>query len=179
MLKQPLQDKRLLLLKTSNLYSPWASDTTKSTYVANPELCDNIMYSSSRGTLAPEEGLEAAEASPKKKEIAGRSLKPEREGTRGLCQIFKPKSKKKEEVEGKPDSKSSASKVEAEKIPDTEAEAPRLAAKVAAGEPSGISDGKEEGVSLNAELGPSGSPSRGDKAWQSFLNCFLICFFYT
>jgi hypothetical protein len=170
-LKQPLQDKRLLLLKTSTLHSPCASDN-KSTYVANPETCDKNMYSSNRGAPAPDEDPETTEITTKKKEknATGRGLKPEREGTRGLCQIFKPKAKKKEDEEVKTKKKPLATEADpiAATIPDTEAEAPKLAAKVA--EPLGVS---EENVSVNqssnVELRPTGSPSRDQKIGSLYL----------
>jgi hypothetical protein len=163
MLKQPLQDKRLLLLKTSNLYTYSPSSDSTSTYVANPETCDKNMYSSNRGTPAPDEDPETSEIRTKKKEknAAGRGLKPEREGTRGLCQIFKPKAKKKEDEEDKTKKKPPSTEADPMKatIPDTEAEAPKLAAKGV--ELLGVS---EENVcvnlSSNAELRPTGSPSR-------------------
>ena len=81
-MNQPLQDKRILLLKTSRLYD--GSRAPPPPTSAQPEAVEASSETKTEVT------------SEKKKPGRGRGLKPEKEGTRGLCQIFKPRTNSKE-----------------------------------------------------------------------------------
>ena len=165
-MNQPLQDKRILLLKTSRLYD--GSRAPPPPTSAQPEAVEASSETKTEVT------------SEKKKPGRGRGLKPEKEGTRGLCQIFKPRTNSKEGKkvkinQGEVRTEETPQKPQAERelpgiwVSDTETEAPRLRALDNIKDPGGVSardidEGIEVSRSPNVEPKGTGSPSLISKA---------------